>query len=244
MSRLLAAEQRLAWARAAMCDDLRAVVPLQVGIVRVPDDSVTGLQPGDVVVYDRWAHDVHQPPEPGDLVVLDGEAGRTVRRVVGVPGEQVTVRLGVVRVAGSLRSLPSAARGSRLDIPETVVGLAELLVLPLLSACSDEIAVGRNARVLWLGLSVLHLAGVGLLVRALLRDRPHARHDALLAVGSLALTLTESNPGANIESGARRAPKRCSYRVFRSRSPGRVGRRAALSDPANFDCTEWGTTMR
>jgi hypothetical protein len=30
MSRLLAAEQRLAWARAAMCDDLRAVAPLQV----------------------------------------------------------------------------------------------------------------------------------------------------------------------------------------------------------------------
>ena len=61
---------------------------------------------------------------------------------------------------------------------------------------------------------------------------------AQLAVRSPARMLTQSNPGANIESGARSAAKRCLYRVFRSRLPVGVGRRAAAREPDNFDCTE------
>lgn len=66
-------------------------------------------------------------------------------------------------------------------------GLSELLLMPFVSECTDEIAVGRRARLLWLGISVVQLAGLALLIWELLPERPQRLHDTLLGVAALAL---------------------------------------------------------
>jgi hypothetical protein len=66
-------------------------------------------------------------------------------------------------------------------------GLSELIITPFVSECDDEIAVGRHARLVWLGFFVVYLGGVAVLLRELLRDRPQREHDAALGVAVLAL---------------------------------------------------------
>jgi hypothetical protein len=66
-------------------------------------------------------------------------------------------------------------------------GLAQLLVMPWVDGCSDEIAVGRSARLLWLALTTVTLAGLFAMLAELLRGRAHARRDAALGVALLAL---------------------------------------------------------
>ncbi len=85
--------------------------------------------------------------------------------------------------------LDRVARTARTGIPETGgrPGLAETLLLPLVSACSDEIATARMARWLWLGLTLCFLGGLYAMLLELLRGRPQRRHDALFGVALLAL---------------------------------------------------------
>ena len=85
--------------------------------------------------------------------------------------------------------LDRVARTARTGVPETGgrPGLAEWLLLPLVSACSDEIATARMARWLWLGLTLCFLCGLYALLLELLRGRPQRRHDALFGVALLAL---------------------------------------------------------
>ncbi len=85
--------------------------------------------------------------------------------------------------------LDRVARTARTGVPETGgrPGLAEWLLLPIVSTCSDEIATVQHARWLWLGLTLLCLAGLYALALELLRGRPQRQHDALLGVALLAL---------------------------------------------------------
>lgn len=85
--------------------------------------------------------------------------------------------------------LDRVARTARTGIPETGgrPGLAEWLLLPLVSACSDEIATARMARWLWLGLTLCFLCGLYALLLELLRGRRERRHDAFFGVALLAL---------------------------------------------------------
>ena len=66
-------------------------------------------------------------------------------------------------------------------------GLAQLLALPLVDGCSDEIAVGRIARGLWLGITLASLAGLFALLSELFRTRRHRFHDAALGVALIGL---------------------------------------------------------
>lgn len=66
-------------------------------------------------------------------------------------------------------------------------GLSELLLTPFVSECTDEIAVGRRARVLWLGIGIFQLAGLALLIWELLRERSQRLQDTALGVAALAL---------------------------------------------------------
>ena len=63
--------------------------------------------------------------------------------------------------------LDRVARTARAGVPETGgrPGLAEWLLLPIVSACSDEIATVQHARWLWLGLTLCFLAGLYALLR-------------------------------------------------------------------------------
>jgi hypothetical protein len=85
--------------------------------------------------------------------------------------------------------LDRVARTARTGIPETGgrPGLVEWLLVPIVSACSDEIATARHARWLWLGVTLCLLAGLYALLCELLRDRKQRRHDALFGVALLAL---------------------------------------------------------
>lgn len=66
-------------------------------------------------------------------------------------------------------------------------GLAQLLLTPLLAGCQDEIATGRAARLLWLGVTGLYLAGIAALLAEVLRDSARRRHDVCLGVALLGL---------------------------------------------------------
>jgi len=66
-------------------------------------------------------------------------------------------------------------------------GLAQLLVMPLVEGCRDEMAVGRSARAIWLVVTLASLVGLFVALAELLRGRPHRYHDAALGVGLLAL---------------------------------------------------------
>lgn len=66
-------------------------------------------------------------------------------------------------------------------------GLAQLLVLPLVAGCDDEIEVLRWGRLLWLVFTLAFLAGVGVLAAQLQPVRARRLGDALLAIGLLAL---------------------------------------------------------
>jgi len=85
--------------------------------------------------------------------------------------------------------LDRVARMARTGVPETGgrPGLAEWLLLPIVSACADEIATVQHARWLWLALTLVFLAGVYALALELLRGRPGRRQDALFGVALLAL---------------------------------------------------------
>jgi len=66
-------------------------------------------------------------------------------------------------------------------------GLAQLLVLPLVAGCDDEIAVLHRARLFWVFITLAYLVGVGALVGSLQRDPERRVADGLLAMALLAL---------------------------------------------------------
>lgn len=66
-------------------------------------------------------------------------------------------------------------------------GLPQVALLPLVRDCVDEIAVGRAARWVWLALTAGYLAGLFALLRQLLPDDRHRRHDAALGTALLGL---------------------------------------------------------
>ncbi|HEY5658043.1 MAG TPA: hypothetical protein VIY27_09660 [Myxococcota bacterium] len=66
-------------------------------------------------------------------------------------------------------------------------GLTEIVLSPFVEGCRDEIAVGRAARGVWLGLTLLYLAGIAALLAELLRESPRRLHDTALGVALLGL---------------------------------------------------------
>ncbi|MCH8082739.1 MAG: hypothetical protein IH885_00725, partial [Myxococcales bacterium] len=66
-------------------------------------------------------------------------------------------------------------------------GLAQIIVLPLVAGCDDEIEVLQRARLLWIFITLAFLIGVGVLAAQLQPDPDRRLADALLAVALLAL---------------------------------------------------------
>ena len=55
---------------------------------------------GDLLLLDRWAYEEGEP-ERGDIVVAVQYAGRITKRVIGLPGEQVELRQGLLFIDGA-----------------------------------------------------------------------------------------------------------------------------------------------
>jgi len=66
-------------------------------------------------------------------------------------------------------------------------GLATLMLIPLAADCDDEIATLRHARLLWTGITLALLAGLGCLLGQVCGDTRSRRGDVWLGVGLLAL---------------------------------------------------------
>jgi signal peptidase I len=74
-----------------------------------------GLHPGDVLLVDKRAYQA-AAPQRGDLVLARDGAGLIIKRVVGLPGEEVEVRWGELLVNGAPLAEPHAASGGWLNL--------------------------------------------------------------------------------------------------------------------------------
>jgi hypothetical protein len=66
-------------------------------------------------------------------------------------------------------------------------GLATLVLVPFAADCRDEIVTLRHARLLWVGITLVFLAGLGVLLGRACGHSNHRTADAWLGVGLLAL---------------------------------------------------------
>lgn len=98
-----------------------AWVARSVRLVKVPSGSMEPtLQPGDVVAVRIDAYD-HQPPRRGDVIIFrHPEEGLLVKRVVGEPGEWLTVVSGRVLLKNNWLVEPYAQGGQVAEPPLTV----------------------------------------------------------------------------------------------------------------------------
>jgi len=85
--------------------------------------------------------------------------------------------------------LDNAARAAETGLLESGgrPGLATLILLPFAAGCEDEIATLRNARLLWVCITLCFLTGLGVLLGQVCARSRQRVADACLGVGLLAL---------------------------------------------------------
>ena len=116
----------------------------EVAVRRVPDESMSpAVKEDDWVIVDRKPDDA---VKRGDVVFLEGHDLPRFARVVGLPGERVGVRRGVVTLEGAEWSedFQRRGRGHVLQAAPRVVPEAEVLLLPDRRDVSDA-PVGARA---------------------------------------------------------------------------------------------------
>lgn len=79
--------------------------PFVAEVFRIPSESMSPtLQVGDSVLALKFAYRL-EAPERGDLALFEGpESEIAIKRVVGLPGDKISVYDGVLRVNGEVRS--------------------------------------------------------------------------------------------------------------------------------------------
>lgn len=85
---------------------------------------------GEFLLVNRVAY-VFGRPRRGDVVAirLAGGAAALVKRVIGLPGERVTIARGVVLVNGQPLDEPYVAQRAEWDVPEVILGINEYFVV-------------------------------------------------------------------------------------------------------------------
>ena len=80
---------------------------------------VPTLQDGERYFLDRWSYHYRQP-ERGDVVVLrdPGHQDLAIKRIVGMPGDTIHLRSGVVMVNGKRFIEPYLSKGTRTYTPD------------------------------------------------------------------------------------------------------------------------------
>jgi signal peptidase I len=78
---------------------------------------VPTLKPGDVLLVDKRAY-VTTGPDRSDIVVAHYSGGLVVKRVVGLPGEQVAVKQGRLCINGIFVLEPHRIEPGYLDVGE------------------------------------------------------------------------------------------------------------------------------
>lgn len=70
---------------------------------------------GDLIVVDHWAYR-KSTPERGDLVIANGRGEVLVKRVVGLPGDDLMVSAGLLYIGGLLVPEPYISEDKMLEI--------------------------------------------------------------------------------------------------------------------------------
>lgn len=85
---------------------------------------------GEFLLVNRVAY-VFGSPRRGDIVAirLAGGSAALVKRVIGLPGERVTMASGVVLVNGQPLEEPYVAQRDEWDVPEVILGINEYFVV-------------------------------------------------------------------------------------------------------------------
>jgi signal peptidase I len=112
----------------------------------VPDDSMAPLlKPNVRVVISNlsyWSDD----PETDDVVTVERDGRRRIRRIVAVPGETVEVTDGRLIVDGQSREIGYEPHGSGPDQAELVLGDDEYYVLADNRSATDSRTWGAISR--------------------------------------------------------------------------------------------------
>lgn len=100
-------------------------------IIRKDDSMETALKKGDTLLYSSLPY-VVEPPARGDIVRLDLPDGiSSIRRVIGLPGETVSIKEGYVVINGIWLDEPYVkSRDESLTIPPRQLAPDEYVVLP------------------------------------------------------------------------------------------------------------------
>lgn len=115
---------------------IQFVIPTTVyGVSMEPN-----FEPNDYLLVNRLAYDDHRKPERGDVVVFsshlkdkNGEDKMLIKRVVGLPGETVEVRDGMVYINGEV-----------LEEDYTKDGITNGEVAPVIIPENDYFCLGDN----------------------------------------------------------------------------------------------------
>jgi len=103
---------------------------LVILMVRVGD---TGMSPtlnlGDVVMFNRLSR-FSTMPERGDIFALREEEGVGLGRIIGLPGESITIQNGNVYIDGVFLSEHAYARYASIDMETLTLQQGEFFILP------------------------------------------------------------------------------------------------------------------
>jgi signal peptidase I len=92
------------------------------------DSMLPNLRSGALLVVDKRAYQ-HDRPKRGDVVVAQYSGGLVVKRIVGLPGEAVEVRQGLLYIDGTPRAESYDVRGSLLNVAGGTLGESEYATL-------------------------------------------------------------------------------------------------------------------
>lgn len=86
------------------------------------------LHPGDVLLVDKRAYG-NVSPSRGDIVITRYQNRLIVKRVVGLPGEEIEVKNGSLYINGSLLAEPHETRTGSLDVGRGTLLLGSFAIL-------------------------------------------------------------------------------------------------------------------
>src|SRR5262245_58415412 len=86
--------------------------------------------PGELNLVNRFAYQ-SAPPGRGDVVAIQmaGPHVLYVKRVIGLPGERVAVKAGLVEINGTALTEPYVRNRKPWDVPEVTLGAREYFVI-------------------------------------------------------------------------------------------------------------------
>jgi signal peptidase I len=79
------------------------------------DSMLPGLRPADLLLVDKHAYRDAEP-QRGDVVVASNGTELLVKRVVGLPGEEIELRLGELYVDDAIRAEPYSVASGTLSL--------------------------------------------------------------------------------------------------------------------------------